>query len=107
MKTILFFIFLAICNSGFGQVLPGICAMEDPPTLKSVSLNDFIDISNEPIKHVRVKFIFLRKNDGSGGFQKDNPADQQYINDMITNLNSKYSNIPSNYDPTCNDKTNA
>ena len=101
MKTILFFIFLGLFNAGMAQVLPDMCANEDPSTLKSVSLNDFIDISNEPIKHVRVNFIFLRKNDGTGGFQENNPDHQQYINDMISNLNTIYSSIPSNYDPTC------
>jgi hypothetical protein len=76
------------------------CAFEDQMTLKSAELT-FIDISNEPIKHVRTNFIFLRKDNGTGGFQPNNTEHQQYINDMISNLNSIYSNIPSGYDPVC------
>lgn len=68
--------------------------------LKSAELN-YIDINDEPIKHVRANFVFLRKDDGTGGFQENNPDHQKYINDMINQLNSIYSNVPSNYDPTC------
>ncbi|MGE5394297.1 MAG: hypothetical protein ACM3P1_06085, partial [Candidatus Saccharibacteria bacterium] len=102
MKYLLMFILLIIINYNtiYAQNNEPFCAFEDQMTLKSGELT-YIDISNEPIKHVRTNFIFLRRNDGTGGFQPNNQDHQQYINDMITNLNSIYSNIPSSYDPTC------
>lgn len=102
MKYILIFItLLLLTNKNFAQVFLGpICAMEDSQELKSGELG-FIDITNEPIKHVRTNFIFLRKNDGTGGFQENNPDHQQYISDLIAGLNNIYSNIPPGYDPLC------
>lgn len=103
MKYILIFIsLLLLVNKNFAQVYFGqVCAMEDnSPELKSGEIS-FIDITDEPIKHVRTNFIFLRKNDGTGGFQANNPDHQQYISDLIAGLNNIYSNIPSSYDPLC------
>ncbi|HET6560203.1 MAG TPA: hypothetical protein VFG54_22940 [Prolixibacteraceae bacterium] len=101
MKFTLQFLFVLIyINSCFGQVFETICATEGGPSLKSGELI-FIDINEEPIKHVRTNFIFLRKDDGTGGFQENNSDHQKYINDMINEVNNIYSNVPSSYDPTC------
>jgi len=101
MKYVLIvFLHIACSNIIYAQGNDPICATQEKLGLKSEEIG-FIDISNEPIKHVRTNFIFLRRNDGTGGFQANNPNHQQYINDMITNLNSTYSNVPSSYDPTC------
>jgi len=102
MKYILIVILLFLfANKNFAQVFFGqVCATEGNSVLKSAELS-FTDITNEPIKHVRTNFIFLRKNDGTGGFLENNPDHQQHISNLITGLDSIYSNIPSSYDPTC------
>lgn len=102
MKYLLFtcVLILVLNSSIYAQDDGPFCTTIGTMELKSAELS-FIDISNEPIKHIRTNFIFLRKNDGTGGFQENNPDHQQYISDMITNLNNIYSNVPSSYDPTC------
>lgn len=102
-KLIIFTIIIQFwCNLN-GQIYQDICSTEGNPTLKSVSLLDFSDISGEPIKYVRVNLVFLRKDDGTCGFQESNQAHQQYINDKKNNSNYFMSNIPSGYDPLCYD----
>lgn len=100
-KFIIFILIILFCNNLKAQIFEDICSTEGSPALKSASLLDFNDISGEPIKYVRVNLVFLRKDDGTGGFQEDNPAHQQYINDKKNKSNYFMSNIPSGYDPLC------
>ena len=43
-----------------------------------------------PVKYIRLNFIFLQKNDGTGGFQQNDPVHQQYWTDIIQALNNKF-----------------
>jgi hypothetical protein len=101
MKALIFTIFLFITITLNAQFYEQKCVTVDDNTLKSVPVTDFLDISNEPIKTIRINLIFLRKDDGTGGFQQDNSAHQQYINEMVSDLNSFYSNIPNDYNTQC------
>ncbi|HNW51572.1 MAG TPA: hypothetical protein PKH79_10860 [Prolixibacteraceae bacterium] len=102
-KYILSILTVLICNNLLCQVFQDID--ETVSSLKSTTtdLLNYYDISNEPIKYVRVNMIFLRKNDGTGGFQSNNSAHQQYINDKINNSNYFMANITSDYDTICYD----
>jgi hypothetical protein len=101
MKYLTFIFTLLLCFKLHAQVFEQVCYDDDSPLILKSSAISYVDISNEPIKHVRVNFIYLRRNDGTGGFQENNSDHQQYIIDMTTNLNSIYSRIPGNYDATC------
>lgn len=104
MKHFLIIVLILIFYKiSYAQIFEDICATSFSPLKSETVLNyiDINDISNEPIKYIRVNFVFLRKNDGTGGFQQNNQDHQQYINDMITNLNHIYSTIPSSYDANC------
>jgi hypothetical protein len=83
------------------QLFDEICVTSDDPALKSVPISDFIDINYEPIKTIRINIIFLRKNDGTGGFQQNNTSHQQWVNDLIVGLNECYSNIPNDFNSQC------
>ncbi|MCP4521058.1 MAG: hypothetical protein GY827_05145 [Cytophagales bacterium] len=61
----------------------------------------FIPDTNTPIKAIYLNFIFMQKDDGTGNFQEDNPEHQQYIDDIISNLNKIYSSIRGSYDRNC------
>mgnify|MGYP001367908516 CR=1 FL=1 len=100
-KTIIILVTLLCSLSLNAQIFEQICITPDNSSLKSVPINNFLDISNEPIKTIRINLIFLRKNDGTYGFQQNNSAHQQYINDMISELNSFYSTIPNDYNSQC------
>jgi len=103
-KYILFISVILFCNNIKSQVFQDICStVGSSTTLKSASLLDFSDISDEPIKYVRVNLIFLRKDDGTGGFQENDPDHQQYISDKQNNSNYFMANIPSGYDSHCYD----
>jgi hypothetical protein len=78
-----------------------ICETEQMPEDKSTPSIDLFDYASEPIKTIRVNLIFVRRDDGTGGFQQNNPAHTTYINDKKSNANQIMSNISSNYDPTC------
>ncbi|MCF8359900.1 MAG: hypothetical protein K9H26_14165 [Prolixibacteraceae bacterium] len=107
MKYIILFIITTIIGSAYnnlhGQVFEDIDEYIGGLKSEPASLLDYSDISDEPIKYVRVNMIFLHKNDGTGGFQENNPDHQQYISDKINNSNDYMANIPSNYDPVCYD----
>jgi hypothetical protein len=100
-KITLIFLTIIFCNIGFSQVFQDICGVQGEPELKSVPLLDFSDISSEPIKYIRVNLVFLRKDDGTGGFQENNTDHQYYINDIKNRSNYLMANITSSYDPIC------
>jgi hypothetical protein len=64
---------------------------------------DYYDIDKEPDeKPIRINLIFLRDNNGNGNFLETD----QFISDLISDLTNIYSNIPSDYDPSCYDGSN-
>jgi hypothetical protein len=61
----------------------------------------FMPTSTQSIINVRVNFIFLQREDGTGNFQEDNPEDQALINDFITEMNTTYSNMSNPNSLSC------
>jgi hypothetical protein len=56
--------------------------------------NNFYAISpNSQVKIVRLNFVFLQRNDGTGNFSETNPDDQQMITDIIAQMNVKMTNL--------------
>jgi hypothetical protein len=102
-KHIAIILFMVFSYTIKAQIFEDICSIDGSPELKSATLIEFNDIGNEPIKYVRVNLIFLRKTDGTGGFQENDPDHQAYIGDKINNANNFMQNIPPNYDTHCYD----
>jgi hypothetical protein len=73
--------------------------------LKSTETTEWFDFENEPVKQVRIRLVFLRNNNGLGGFDPNNNAHLTYINDKINRLNNTYSNLQSSYNNQCYDGT--
>jgi len=104
MKKIIFTIVLQfLLNNAWSQIFQDIDDMINMPKATLIPMMDYSDLSNEPVKYVRVNLIFLRKNDGTGGFQENNPDHIAYIYDKINNSNNIMSNIANNYDSDCYD----
>jgi len=104
MKKFLIILIITFCYDNlYSQVFEDFCSTDG--SLKSAipCPIDFSDISNEPVKYVNVHMVFLRRNDGTGGFQQADQDHQDYINDMIYYSNEYMSNIPSGYDSNCYD----
>jgi len=102
-KYILFNLTILLCSNLWSQVFQDIDETISGLKSTTTDLLDYSDISNEPIKYVRANMIFLRKDDGTGGFQLNNQAHQQYISDKINNSNYFMANITSDYDTECYD----
>ncbi len=101
-RTIILLATLLYALSLKAQIFGQVCSNStNTSSLKSVSVSDLFDITNEPIKTVRINLIFLRKDDGSCGFQQNNTDDQQYIEDMINDMNNCYSTISNDYNTQC------
>jgi hypothetical protein len=46
-----------------------------------------------PVKTVRLNFIFLQRDDGTGNFSESNPEHQQMLNDIVSRMNSLMANL--------------
>ncbi|MBN2762563.1 MAG: hypothetical protein JXR41_05700 [Bacteroidales bacterium] len=101
MKQLKLIIIISIAtilsNNLNGQIFQDVDEYVDGLKSASIPLLDYSDISNEPVKYVRVNVIFLHKDDGTGGFQPNDP----YISDRISSSNYLMANIQSGYDPVC------
>ncbi|NLU38606.1 MAG: hypothetical protein GXX78_06910 [Bacteroidales bacterium] len=86
-----------------GQIFEDICATPgyDYEQLKSAEAAEWYDFDSEPIKYVRIRLVFLRNDNGLGGFDPSNSAHLAYINDKINKLNSTYSNLQTSYNNEC------
>jgi hypothetical protein len=91
----------AVTFVSFGQIFEDICATPDNEELKSAEAAEWYDFDNEPVKYVRIRLVFLRNDNGLGGFDPSNSAHQTYINDKINILNSTYSNLQTSYNNEC------
>jgi len=88
MKKFLIILIITFCYDNlYSQVFEDFCSTDG--SLKSAipCPIDFSDISNEPVKYVKVYMVFLRRNDGTGGFQENNQDHTDYINDMKNRSN--------------------
>lgn len=104
MKKFLIILIITFCTINlYSQVFEDFCSTDGSLKSAMVCPIDFSNITNEPIKYVNVLMIFLRRNDGTGGFQQADQDHQDYIDDMIYYSNEYMSNIPSGYDPICYD----
>lgn len=61
----------------------------------------FCPSANHPSTYVRVNFIFLQREDGTGNFREDNSEEQAYLNDYIQELNKTYAELYDPQDPIC------
>jgi len=61
----------------------------------------FIPLITQPIIYVRTNFIFLQREDGTGNFQENNPEHQSIINEIISKMNSVYSNLSNPNSLSC------
>lgn len=104
MKRFLIILIITFCTTNLhSQVFEDFCSTDGSLKSGIVCPIDFLDISNEPVKYVNVNMVFLRRNDGMGGFQQADQDHQDYIDDMVYYSNQFMSNIPSGYDLTCYD----
>lgn len=104
MKKLLIISFISFCTIiVHSQIFEDFCSTDGSLKSAIVCPIDFSDISHEPVKYVNVNMVFLRRNDGSGGFQQTDQEHQGYINDMVYYSNQFMSNIPTSYDPICYD----
>ena len=66
----------------------------DCPNLSTLGTdNAFIPDANTPIKYIALNLVFLRKDDGTGGFQQNNIDHQKFIDDVQGFANWKISNL--------------
>lgn len=53
----------------------------------------FVPKEDSPIMTVRLNLIFIQKDDGTGNFQENNVEHQEFIDDVITDLNRRISSL--------------
>lgn len=62
----------------------------------------WIPNNNDEIKYVRVNFVFLHKqNDGLGNFVSGNQEHETIINELVSQINTVYSNLSNPSDSNC------
>ena len=57
--------------------------------------------TNDEIKYVKVNFIFLHKDDGTGSFIQGNTEHEALINDLVTQINHVFSNLTNPAGTSC------
>ncbi len=57
---------------------------------------DYMPGANDPIKYIRLNFIFLQNEEGQGNFEADNPKHQAYLKHLIQIMNEQFAR-PSRY----------
>ena len=53
----------------------------------------FVPNETDPIMTIRINLIFIQKDDGSGNFQANNQEHQLFFDDVITDLNRRFSSL--------------
>lgn len=110
--------FLLLCTIGLSKAQwPAACAKEpDPSPGNSITApgmncsksskyytnpNLYLPKLSDSVIYLRLNLIFLTKPDGTGNFEKNNPAHMQAINDMIMVTNAKLLNMNAPPQPGC------
>lgn len=68
----------------------GLTSFNAPPSDCKHIYGDYIPESNDPIKYIRLNFIFLQNEKGQGNFEKDNPEHEAYIGQVIDIMNQNF-----------------
>ncbi|MCC8146650.1 MAG: hypothetical protein LIO93_09495 [Bacteroidales bacterium] len=57
--------------------------------------------AGQPIIPIRVNFIFMQRDDGSGGFQENDPEHQELFDQVVEGMNRTYAQLVRTDDPKC------
>ncbi|QQS30297.1 MAG: hypothetical protein IPM47_04940 [Sphingobacteriales bacterium] len=73
------------------------------PLSTCVSSNLEYWLENHVTKEIAMRFIIVRRSDGSGNFQEDDELHQEYLNGLEAGINSYYSDFkPKDASTGCN-----
>lgn len=61
----------------------------------------FIPEKSDSVRIIRLNFIFMQKNDGSGNFQQTDSAHQEFWDRVEVSLNNVYRHVRLNADSSC------
>lgn len=97
MKSIVVFLFLVISSSVFSQI---VC---DNYNVYGDRIYDeiFEPSPNDDVIIVRLNLIFMQKNDGSGNFQENNVEHQEFLDDVMAELNRTFGYLEDPHDVAC------